>query len=118
MIPGSPDGESYAMLAARVRPWLATVTENTVAVSHGGVARVLMVLVGGLSTLAAPNTEILQVNGADDSAVTTAIQAKLSADQDIDYIITLGAPQALDAIKSVPASGSSAGHWQSCAATG
>lgn len=55
-----PNGESYAMLAERVRPWLDTVTERTVAVSHGGVARVLMVLVGGLSRLAAPQTEVLQ----------------------------------------------------------
>lgn len=55
-----PNGESYAMLAERVRPWLDTVTERTVAVSHGGVARVLMVLVGGLSRLAAPETAVLQ----------------------------------------------------------
>ena len=44
-----------------------------------------------------PNTENIQVNGADDSAVTSAIQAKLAQDKDINWIITLGAPQALDA---------------------
>jgi simple sugar transport system substrate-binding protein len=48
------------------------------------------------------------VNGADDSAVTSTLQAKLSQDKSIDYIVTLGAPQALDAIKAIPAAGSSA----------
>src|SRR4051795_13641920 len=43
-----------------------------------------------------PDTENIQVNGADDSAVTSAIQAKLSQDKAIDYVITLGAAQALD----------------------
>lgn len=47
-----------------------------------------------------PNTENIQVNGADDSAVTSAIQAKLAQDKDINWIITLGAAQALDAIKA------------------
>ena len=55
-----------------------------------------------------PNTENLQVNGADDSAVTSAIQAKLSQDKDIDWVITLGAAQALDTIKAIPAAGSKA----------
>ncbi|UDL94956.1 histidine phosphatase family protein [Lichenihabitans sp. PAMC28606] len=55
-----PDGESYAMLAERVRPWLDTLSNGEIVVSHGGVARALMVLVGGLSTLAAPNIEITQ----------------------------------------------------------
>ncbi len=55
-----PEGESYAMLAERVAGWLGTVGEGVIAVSHGGVARVLMVLAGGLSPLAAPNTEVPQ----------------------------------------------------------
>ena len=54
------------------------------------------------------NTENIQVNGADDSAVTSALQAKLATDKDIDYIVTLGAPIALDAMKSIDAAGSSA----------
>jgi simple sugar transport system substrate-binding protein len=54
------------------------------------------------------NTENIQVNGADDSAVTSALQAKLSTDKSIDYIVTLGAPIALDAMKSIDAAGSSA----------
>ena len=48
------------MLAERVRPWLDTVVEGSIVVSHGGVARALMVLIGGLSRVAAPDTEILQ----------------------------------------------------------
>jgi simple sugar transport system substrate-binding protein len=55
-----------------------------------------------------PNTENIQVNGADDSAVTSAFQAKLSQDKDINWIITLGAPQALDALKAKDGSGSQA----------
>ena len=55
-----------------------------------------------------PNTENIQVNGADDSAVTSAIQAKLSQDTSIDWVITLGALQALDTIKAIPAAKSSA----------
>jgi simple sugar transport system substrate-binding protein len=55
-----------------------------------------------------PNTENLQVNGADDAAVTSAIQAKLSQDKDINWVITLGAPQALDTLKAFEGSGSSA----------
>lgn len=54
------------------------------------------------------NTENIQVNGADDSAVTAALQAKLSTSKDIDYVVTLGAPIALDALKAMDAAGSSA----------
>jgi simple sugar transport system substrate-binding protein len=52
-----------------------------------------------------PNTENLQVNGADDAAVTTAIQAKLTEDKSINWIVTLGAPQALDSIKAAQGAG-------------
>jgi simple sugar transport system substrate-binding protein len=55
-----------------------------------------------------PNTENIQVNGADDAAVTSAIQAKLSQDKTINWIITLGAAQALDAVKAIKQAGSSA----------
>jgi simple sugar transport system substrate-binding protein len=57
---------------------------------------------------AVAGTENIQVNGADDAAVTSTLQAKLSQDPSIDWIVTLGAPQALDAIKSIEQSGSSA----------
>ena len=52
-----------------------------------------------------PNTENLQVNGADDAAVTSAIQAKLTQDKTINWVITLGAPQALDTIKAAQTAG-------------
>ena len=48
------------------------------------------------------------VNGRDDSAVTTTIQAQLTSDKSIDFVLTLGAQFALDAVKSVEAAGSSA----------
>jgi simple sugar transport system substrate-binding protein len=47
-----------------------------------------------------PETQNIQVNGQDDSAVTSAIQAKLAQDKDINWIITLGATQAVDALKA------------------
>jgi len=50
----------------------------------------------------------IYVNGTDDSAVTTTIQAKLTEDTSIDYVVTLGAPIALDAVKSVKSANSSA----------
>jgi len=52
--------------------------------------------------------EQIYVNGTDDSAVTTTIQAKLGQDKGIDFVVTLGAPIALDAVKSVKAANSSA----------
>ncbi len=55
-----------------------------------------------------PGTENIQVNGADDSAVVSTLQAKLSQDKSIDYIVTLGAPIALDALKATSQAGSSA----------
>ena len=56
----------------------------------------------------APGTENIQVNGADDSAVVSSLQAKLSSDDSIDYIVTLGAQIALDALQAMEASGSDA----------
>ncbi|KRE63626.1 sugar ABC transporter substrate-binding protein [Nostocoides sp. Soil756] len=50
----------------------------------------------------------LYVNGRDDSAVTTSIQAKLTEDPSIDWVLALGAPFALDAVKSVQQAGSKA----------
>jgi probable phosphoglycerate mutase len=44
-----PGGESYAMLALRVAPWLDELDGDTLVVSHGGVARVLMALIGGVA---------------------------------------------------------------------
>jgi simple sugar transport system substrate-binding protein len=52
-----------------------------------------------------PDTENLQVNGADDSAVTSSIQAKVAEDKSVNWIITLGAASALDAIKATGSAG-------------
>jgi broad specificity phosphatase PhoE len=55
-----PGGESYAMLSRRVAGWLDELEGPTVAVSHGGVARVLLGLVGGVGKLDLPTLEITQ----------------------------------------------------------
>jgi len=55
-----PEGESYAMLADRLRPWLATITRDTLVVSHGGVARALIAMIGGVSTSEAAVSDIHQ----------------------------------------------------------
>lgn len=53
-------------------------------------------------------TENIQVNGADDASVVSSLQAKLSQDKSIDYIVTLGAPIALDALKAMDQASSTA----------
>jgi broad specificity phosphatase PhoE len=55
-----PGGESYAMLAERVAPFLAELTRDTVVVSHGGVARVLLALLGHAPQDEAPRVDIWQ----------------------------------------------------------
>lgn len=55
-----PGGESYAMLALRVAPWLAELAGDTLVVSHGGVARVLLALIGGVAHDRAPRVDIWQ----------------------------------------------------------
>lgn len=55
-----PDGESYAMLAQRLKPWLRSLEGDTLVVSHGGVGRVLLSLLTGLDPRDAPNAEIVQ----------------------------------------------------------
>ncbi|HKT57465.1 MAG TPA: substrate-binding domain-containing protein [Microbacterium sp.] len=55
-----------------------------------------------------PGTENMQVNGADDSSVVSSIQAKLTQDPSIDAIVTLGAPIAMDALKSMSQASSKA----------
>ncbi|HEY1971620.1 MAG TPA: substrate-binding domain-containing protein [Pseudonocardia sp.] len=47
-----------------------------------------------------PNTENLQVNGADLPSVQQTIGAKLQQDPSIGYIVTLGAPIALAALQA------------------
>lgn len=53
-------GESYAMLADRVRPILDDLTRDTVLVAHGGVARAFLAVVCGVSTRHAASIDIWQ----------------------------------------------------------
>jgi broad specificity phosphatase PhoE len=55
-----PDGESYAMLTVRVEAFLGVIRRETVLVSHGGVARALMTLIGGVPPLEAAVADIWQ----------------------------------------------------------
>jgi broad specificity phosphatase PhoE len=55
-----PGGESYAMLAERLRPWLSGLTGDAFVVSHGGVARAVMMLVAGVAPAKAADAPIAQ----------------------------------------------------------
>lgn len=55
-----PGGESYKMLAERLRPVLEGLTRETVLVSHGGVARAVLALVGAVSPGEAAMVDIWQ----------------------------------------------------------
>ena len=55
-----PGGESYAMLAERLRPWLDSLSEHAFVISHGGVARVLMTLIAGVPPAKAVDAPIIQ----------------------------------------------------------
>ena len=55
-----PKGESYAMLCERVGAWLPEVARTSILVSHGGVARVLLVLLAGADPQEAASADIWQ----------------------------------------------------------
>lgn len=55
-----PEGESYAMLTERLKPWLNTLVEERVVVSHGGVARALMAMIADVPSQEAPRHDIHQ----------------------------------------------------------
>ena len=55
-----PGGESYAMLAERVRAWLDVLSGEAFVVAHGGSARALMMLVAGVPPARAAEAPILQ----------------------------------------------------------
>ena len=55
-----PGGESYGMLAQRIRPVLEELQRETVIVSHGGVARAILALVGAVPQQKASLVEIWQ----------------------------------------------------------
>jgi probable phosphoglycerate mutase len=53
-----PGGESYEVLAARVRPWLRELAKATVVVAHGGIGRVLWIELVGLDPAKAVATSV------------------------------------------------------------
>jgi len=55
-----PQGESYRMLAERIRPVLQEFSRETVMVSHGGVARAVLALIGAVSPQKAALADIWQ----------------------------------------------------------
>ena len=55
-----------------------------------------------------PNTENLQVNGADVASATSTLQAKLAQDPSVTNIVTLDAGVAVAAIQAIQESGSKA----------
>jgi len=55
-----PQGESYAMLRQRVEPWLKALNGHVVVVAHGGIARVLLVVLGRVSPADAASAVIHQ----------------------------------------------------------
>ena len=55
-----PGGESYAMLAVRLRAWLAELSGDILIAAHGGIARTLAVLIAGLDTQMAVEIDIWQ----------------------------------------------------------
>ena len=59
-----PGGESYVMLAERIRPWVAELAGDNVIVAHGGVARALMHLLAGIPGVQASAAEYLAGQGA------------------------------------------------------
>jgi broad specificity phosphatase PhoE len=59
-----PDGESYRLLSKRIDGWLADIARPAVAVSHGGVGRVLLRHILGLDpheavTMSFPQDQVL-----------------------------------------------------------
>lgn len=55
-----PGGENYEMVKERVGEWLATITQDSCIVAHGGIARVMMVLAQCASTHEALSSDIWQ----------------------------------------------------------
>lgn len=56
----SPQGESYAMLAERIRPVFSNLTRDIVVISHGGVARAALVVTNCVAKENAPVIDIWQ----------------------------------------------------------
>jgi broad specificity phosphatase PhoE len=59
-LPPGENAESYAMLCARMRQWLSTVSKPTLCVTHGGNMRTLFHMIGGMEGDAAAALDIPQ----------------------------------------------------------
>ncbi len=55
-----PNGESYAMVSARIRDWYEALTRDVVVTAHGGTARGLIAHLGIAAPAAAPLVDIVQ----------------------------------------------------------
>lgn len=55
-----PGGESYAALTLRLAPALAEIARDTVMVAHGGVARAILAMIGGMPEGEAVHADIWQ----------------------------------------------------------
>lgn len=62
----------------------------------------------GLADTFTGQSEILYVNGQDMTNVASTITSKLQTNQDIDFVVTLGAPFAMTSIDAIADAGSSA----------
>jgi broad specificity phosphatase PhoE len=55
-----PGGESYEVVAGRMRSWYASLSQDTVVTAHGGTARGLIAMLGIAPPAAAPLIDIVQ----------------------------------------------------------
>lgn len=59
-LPPGDDAESYEMLLARVKPWVDTLRSPTICVTHGGIIRIVFVMLEGMAGSKAAALEIPQ----------------------------------------------------------
>jgi simple sugar transport system substrate-binding protein len=82
--------------------------KNVICVNHEQGHVELEARCAGIKKGFSGKSESLYVNGVDMPSVQSTMTAKLQQDKTIDYVVTLGAPFAMAAIKSVKDAGSSA----------
>lgn len=82
--------------------------KNVVCVNHEQGHVGLEARCSGLKKTFDGNSQVLYVKGEDMADVRQRITAKVQAQQNIDYVVTLGAPYAMTALKSVQDAGSKA----------
>jgi simple sugar transport system substrate-binding protein len=82
--------------------------KNVICVNHEQGHVELEARCAGIKSGFSGKSQVLYVNGVDMPSVQSTLTAKLQQDKTIDYVVTLGAPFALTAIKAVHDAGSSA----------